>query len=198
VAAIVSLAAIPAFGQGTWTAQTPAAHPSGLNAPATAYDRARANVVLFGGYNGSDWTDATWTWSGSNWTLRSPATKPPKRYLASMGYDAVHGEVVMFGGYGGAFLGDTWTWNGTTWAKKLPAHNPPTGAGGMMAYDEARDRGLDKLDAAHLFAPSTTRLALRRGTFLRGYVYDFIARFAPKLDRATVDAALASAPARAE
>ena len=37
----------------------------------------------------------------------------------------------------------------------------------------------EKLDAAHLFAPSTTRLALRRGVFLRGYVYDFIARFAP-------------------
>src|SRR6266542_3135345 len=67
----------------------------------------------------------------------------------------------------------------------------------QMAYDAERDRGLEKLDAAHLFAPSTTRLALRRGTFLRGYVYDFIARFAPKLDRATVDAALASAPARA-
>ena len=47
------------------------------------------------------------------------------------------------------------------------------------------------LDAAHLFAPSTTRIALRRGVFLRGYVYDFIHRFAPALDRATVDTALA-------
>jgi LysR family cys regulon transcriptional activator len=68
----------------------------------------------------------------------------------------------------------------------------------QMAYDAERDKALEKLDASHLFAPSTTRLALRRGTFLRGYVYDFIARFAPKLDRATVDAALARAPGRAE
>jgi LysR family cys regulon transcriptional activator len=61
----------------------------------------------------------------------------------------------------------------------------------QMAYDAQRDKMLEALDASHLFAPSTTRLALRRGTFLRGFVYDFIARFAPKLDRATVDAALA-------
>jgi LysR family cys regulon transcriptional activator len=61
-----------------------------------------------------------------------------------------------------------------------------------MAYDPARDASLERFDAAHLFAPSTTRLALRRDTFLRGYVYDFISRFAPPLDRAAVDAALAA------
>lgn len=63
-----------------------------------------------------------------------------------------------------------------------------------MAYDPVRDATLERIDAGHLFAPSTTRLALRRDTFLRGYVYDFIARFAPSLDRATVDAALAGTP----
>jgi LysR family cys regulon transcriptional activator len=61
----------------------------------------------------------------------------------------------------------------------------------QMAYDGARDAAFEKLDAGHLFAPSTTRLALRRGVFLRGYVYDFIELFAPALDRAAVDAALA-------
>ena len=66
-----------------------------------------------------------------------------------------------------------------------------------MAWDPARDAGVfEQLDAAHLFAPSTTRVALRRGTFLRGYVYDFIAGFAPALDRAAVDAALAGAGTR--
>jgi len=65
----------------------------------------------------------------------------------------------------------------------------------QMAYDPDRDIGLERLDASHLFAPSTTRLALRRDVFLRGYVYDFIAGFAPALDRAAVDAALAGAQA---
>jgi LysR family cys regulon transcriptional activator len=65
-----------------------------------------------------------------------------------------------------------------------------------MAFDPARDTAFERLDAGHLFAPSTTRLALRRGVFLRGYIYDFIALFAPALDRATVDAALSESGAK--
>ena len=61
----------------------------------------------------------------------------------------------------------------------------------QMAWDATRDRDFELLDAGHLFAASTTRLALRRGTFLRGYVYEFIALFAPQYPRAAVDAALA-------
>jgi LysR family cys regulon transcriptional activator len=60
----------------------------------------------------------------------------------------------------------------------------------QMAYDPARDTQFDKLDAAHLFAASTTRLALRRGVYLRGFVYEFITLFAPQFDRSAVDAAL--------
>jgi LysR family cys regulon transcriptional activator len=60
----------------------------------------------------------------------------------------------------------------------------------QMAYDPVRDTAFEKLDADHLFAPSTTRLGLRHGVFLRGYVYAFITLFAPKYDRAAVDAAL--------
>jgi LysR family cys regulon transcriptional activator len=64
-----------------------------------------------------------------------------------------------------------------------------------MAYDPVRDSAFERLGAAHLFAPSTTRLGLRRGVFLRSYVYEFIALFAPALDRKAVDAALAGAAA---
>jgi LysR family transcriptional regulator, cys regulon transcriptional activator len=61
----------------------------------------------------------------------------------------------------------------------------------QMAYDPAKDDAFDMLDASHLFAASTTRLGLRRGVFLRGYVYQFITLFAPQYSRAAVDAALA-------
>jgi LysR family cys regulon transcriptional activator len=61
----------------------------------------------------------------------------------------------------------------------------------QMAFDSAKDTGFERLDASHLFAPSTTRLALRRGVFVRGYMYAFITLFAPKYERAAVDAALA-------
>ena len=60
----------------------------------------------------------------------------------------------------------------------------------QMAYDPVRDTAFEKIDADHLFAPSTTRLGLRHGVFLRAYVYAFIALFAPRYDRVAVDAAL--------
>ena len=60
-----------------------------------------------------------------------------------------------------------------------------------MAYDPAKDAAFEMLDASHLFAASMTRLALRRGIFLRGFVYDFITLFAPQYTRRAVDAALA-------
>ncbi len=60
-----------------------------------------------------------------------------------------------------------------------------------MAFDPERDRNLRMLDAAHLFEPSTTRIGIRRGAYLRGYVYTFIELFAPHLDRTAVAAAMA-------
>lgn len=63
-----------------------------------------------------------------------------------------------------------------------------------MAYDEDRDRNLRALDAGHLFAVNLTRLAIRRGSFLRGYVYSFIETFAPPLTRKVVEQAMASEP----
>jgi LysR family cys regulon transcriptional activator len=63
-----------------------------------------------------------------------------------------------------------------------------------IAYDEARDPGLRAIDARHLFATNMTHLGLRRGAYLRDYVYDFIRTFAEPLDRAMVDRAMASLP----
>jgi LysR family cys regulon transcriptional activator len=60
----------------------------------------------------------------------------------------------------------------------------------QLAFDPVRDTQFDKIDAAHLFAASTTRLALRRGIYLRGFVFEFIALFAPRFDRAAIEAAL--------
>lgn len=59
-----------------------------------------------------------------------------------------------------------------------------------LAFDAQRDSGLAALDASHLFESNTTRLALRRGTYLRRYDYDFIGLFATHLTRRVVDMAL--------
>ena len=59
-----------------------------------------------------------------------------------------------------------------------------------MAFDHGRDKGLRAVEASHLFAPNVTRLALRRGAYLRAYAYRFIEQFAPGLTRADIDRAM--------
>jgi len=58
-----------------------------------------------------------------------------------------------------------------------------------MAYDENKDSDLVALNASHLFSSSVTRIGCRRGTFLRGYMYEFIENFAPHLTREIVQEA---------
>jgi LysR family transcriptional regulator, cys regulon transcriptional activator len=60
----------------------------------------------------------------------------------------------------------------------------------QMAFIPERDKHLRMLDAAHLFQPSTTRIAIRKNEYLRGYSYDFIELFAPQLTRDKVAHAL--------
>jgi LysR family cys regulon transcriptional activator len=59
-----------------------------------------------------------------------------------------------------------------------------------MAMDPKIDSDLVTIDASHLFKPSTTKIGFRRGTFLRGYMFDFIERFAPHLNRDLVTKAI--------
>jgi len=60
-----------------------------------------------------------------------------------------------------------------------------------MAYDAARDDDLQLIEAPDLFAENVTRIAVRRGRYLRGYAYRFIELCASGLDEAGVRAALA-------
>lgn len=60
-----------------------------------------------------------------------------------------------------------------------------------MAFDPERDPGLRALDASHLFESNTTRVAVRRGAYLRGFVYDFLELFSPQLTRAVIEKAMA-------
>ena len=57
----------------------------------------------------------------------------------------------------------------------------------QMAYDEKIDNDLVSIDASHLFSPSVTKIGFLRGTFLRGYMYDFIQMFAPHLNKTLID-----------
>ncbi|MSQ42193.1 MAG: hypothetical protein EXR65_04065 [Dehalococcoidia bacterium] len=54
----------------TWKQRTPSTAPPARNAPAMAYDAARAVMVLFGGGGTGRQLGDTWEWDGTNWTQR--------------------------------------------------------------------------------------------------------------------------------
>lgn len=62
---------------------------------------------------------------------------------------------------------------------------------GIMATmaHTAEDSDLVAIDASHLFQPSMTKIAFKRGMFLRNYMYDFIQYFSPHLTRMQVEQA---------
>ncbi len=59
-----------------------------------------------------------------------------------------------------------------------------------VAFEKQRDSGLRRIDIKHLFPTSTTWVGIRRGSYLRGFIFDFVEMFAPHLGPATLRAAL--------
>ncbi len=102
-----------------WSQVPTSVAPPGRQQPVMAFDRARGEVVLFGGYDPLSGTflNDTWTWNGSSWLARAPATVP-SAYSATMAYDAARQRVVLVD----TWFPATWEWNGTNW---LPHPAPP-------------------------------------------------------------------------
>lgn len=98
-----------------------------------AYDSARQVVVLFGGFDGTNWWNDTWEWNGLTWTLRSFGGPPPQTD-GIMVYDRARSRCVLFGGqsFQPSLSNQTWEWDGTTWSLRSlvgPAAGPlPSGA----------------------------------------------------------------------
>ncbi|MDO5058853.1 MAG: CysB family HTH-type transcriptional regulator [Neisseria sp.] len=62
----------------------------------------------------------------------------------------------------------------------------------QQAFEAEADKGLNLIDASHLFEPSYTSILLRADTYLRGYIYDFIQMFSPDLVKERIDKLLYS------
>ena len=60
-----------------------------------------------------------------------------------------------------------------------------------LAFNATRDPNLRAIPAGHLFGMNLSRIALKEGAYLRGYVYTFIELLAPTLSRKMVERALA-------
>jgi LysR family transcriptional regulator, cys regulon transcriptional activator len=62
-----------------------------------------------------------------------------------------------------------------------------------LAFSPAKDTALKLIESTHLFEQNTTKIAIRKGHYLRGYAYRFIEQCAPTLDEAAVRRAVAPA-----
>ncbi|KIF82357.1 CysB family HTH-type transcriptional regulator [Noviherbaspirillum autotrophicum] len=56
-----------------------------------------------------------------------------------------------------------------------------------MAFNEERDKGLRAISAGHLFGTNVSRVALKQGSYLRGYVYSFIELLTPTMNRKLIE-----------
>lgn len=114
--------------------------PPGRVKGVMAYDRARRQVVLFGGRGVSGTLGDTWLWSGGTWTqVIGPG--PSARSDAAMAFDPVSQRVILSGGFSAStYLDDTWAWNGTAWTLLAPAVKPSGRARHTMATDLGRAR----------------------------------------------------------
>lgn len=120
-----------------WLLQNPASHPTGREGHAMAFDAARQEVVLFGGYDGVAATADTWVWTGSSWLPRQPSTSPPARFGHAMAYDSGRQRIVLWGG--SSLDAAVWEWDGADWSA-VNAPGPVARYWHAMAYDAARGR----------------------------------------------------------
>jgi hypothetical protein len=123
--------------------------PGGRGRTAMALDRARNEVVLFGGVSppAADQSQTfladTWIWNGTSW--RKAAEGGPRgRYAHAMTYDERRRVVLLYSGAGshkGAPLADLWQWDGRAWSEiPLSGTTPGHRYQPVMVYDAARDR----------------------------------------------------------
>jgi len=59
-----------------------------------------------------------------------------------------------------------------------------------IAWSPEEDTDLRAVSASHLFAPATIKVVLRKGSFVRSFVFAFISSFAPQLRRDRIQQAL--------
>ena len=61
-----------------------------------------------------------------------------------------------------------------------------------VAYDKEQDRNLELIPVPDLFPANTTRIAVRRGTYLRSYAHAFIEKVCPDVGEESIKSALKS------
>jgi KaiC/GvpD/RAD55 family RecA-like ATPase len=132
------------FSSGNWEKKFPTSNPGKRHGHKMAYSPHLRKVVLFGGHDGNNHLDSTWTYDHptNNWTNLWPAVRPPARFHFGMISDPVSGRVVAHGGNGAASYSDTWSFNSATnnWTQHFPVQLPPPSLEFGLARDPSTGR----------------------------------------------------------
>ena len=101
-----------------WTQWYVSQSPAPRQGAVLVYDKAREEVVLFGGDGLSGRLDDTWVWDGQSWSEKAPPASPPATDFAAATYDPESQMVLVYAPSG------LWGWNGETWALVAPQVTP--------------------------------------------------------------------------
>lgn len=123
-----------------------------------AYDAARGEIVLFGGYDGDfNALDDTWVFDGSSWEEATPQRRPPARVESAMAFDPAEERITVYGGENevdavATVYQDTWMWDGVDWEEvTFPGATP--GERSRHAVAQAPVRGRLVLFGGAEFSP---------------------------------------------
>ena len=101
-----------------------------------AFNPSTGQMILFGGFDGSDFLNDTWVFDGNTWTQLSLSSSPTVRQGASMAFNPCNGQLLLFGGYNGSsYLNDTYTFDGNTWTKLTLSPTPSARQGASMTFN---------------------------------------------------------------
>jgi hypothetical protein len=120
-----------------WQQRTSLVKPLARYRAILAYDSARQELVLTGGFADSGWLSDTWVWGASGWIERTPAGAAPNLNQSTGAFDDARQRLVVFGGES---LAETWSWDGASWQPLQPMTSPPGRVAHAMAYDPVRQR----------------------------------------------------------
>ena len=96
-----------------------------MTMPVMAYDQARSEMVLMGWEVGSNFTRASFRWTGTGWT-RSAESGGPLTVGFALSYDPATKGLLLFGGFNqsGSDRDETWQRMLDGWKVAAPAHHP--------------------------------------------------------------------------